>query len=602
MRFFRYLLLLSFIGLICLIFPRRSFALAKFNTAYQIYYYVQPSGNTHVVFSIKQVNNLSIVYATDFGISISETKISNVKVTDEGVPVKPDILKTLNQTSISFPFANKVVGKDKVHSFTIEYDTSDITSKFGNTWQINIPRLEADENISSQIAILSVPDGFPSPVYIDPKPDIVNGNTYYFNSANLSNKSISAIFGNTQYYKGRLVYHLGNDNLDRISTQIALPPDTSYQTVYISSINPQPLEVESDTDGNLLARYELEPKQYLDVTAEVYFKINFRPAPSLSEVSSKYVAPTGIWNYNDSIFNSPELSNLTTAKSIFDYVTDKMNYDYGKITEKRTGLQPASISLKEHLSAICTDFTNVYIALARKAGIPTREVEGYAISDNPDLKPLSLSQDVLHAWPEYFDKTKNTWVQIDPTWTNTTSGVDYFNKLDFNHIAFVIHGEDITFPAPAGGYKSGTEKTKDISINPITSLEFPPADFLIEYKKQEGNNLIFKVKNTTGVGFSGSVKIEGNNYILDDQQTLSVPPLSEKELWVKVSKTPFFRQDDVPVIININGKQHIKSVTLVSSTNQIALFSGVGILLGTAALASWGLHLRRQKPKSTLYR
>jgi hypothetical protein len=600
-----YLASIFFGGLIAfnLLHPATSIALAKFNTAYQIYYLVQPTGNTHVTYSIKQSNNLSVVYATDFGISINETKISNIKITDEGVPVKPDVIKTLNQTSISFPFANKVVGKNKVHSFTIEYDTSDITSKFGNTWQINIPRLEPDENVSEQTAILSVPEGFPEPAYIDPKPDIVNGNNYYFNSKVLSNKSISAIFGTTQYYKGKLVYHLANDGQDKVRTEIAIPPDTAYQSIYIEKIDPKPETIVQDEDGNLLAKFVLGAKQNLEVIVDIYFKINFHPIPiAASQAPDKYLTSNQVWNYDNNVFTSTELNNLKTAKSIYDFVSDKMNYDYEKIYKKNTGLVAASESLKNNTSAICTDFTNVYVALARKAGIPAREIEGYAVSDNPDLKPKSLNQDVLHAWPEYYDSAKNTWIQIDPTWTNTTRGVDYFNKLDFNHITFVIHGQNPIYPVPAGGYKNGSAKTRDVYIEPIAAMDFPKPEISIRMLKQDKDSLIFQINNSSGVTLAGVASVIKNEFVGEGSQTINVPPMGSKELTVKIDKSPFISKNNVQVIININGERYEQSVTIVSTGSQIILLAGVGGILGLTSVLAWGLHLRRQGQRTSVYR
>ncbi len=63
---------------------------------------------------------------------------------------------------------------------------------------------------------------------------------------------------------------------------------------------------------------------------------------------------------------------------------------------------------------------------------------------------MSLVKDVLHAWPEYYDESKKTWIMIDPTWGNTTHGMDYFSSLDFEHITFVIKGLSSTYPVPAG--------------------------------------------------------------------------------------------------------------------------------------------------------
>ena len=83
---------------ILLFFPKQINALAKFNTTYQINYRVEDDGITHVNFVINQKNNLSVVYATDFGISVNETKLENIKVKDEGMYVTPEVIKSLNQT------------------------------------------------------------------------------------------------------------------------------------------------------------------------------------------------------------------------------------------------------------------------------------------------------------------------------------------------------------------------------------------------------------------------------------------------------------------------------------------------------------------------
>ena len=92
------------------------------------------------------------------------------------------------------------------------------------------------------------------------------------------------------------------------------------------------------------------------------------------------------------------------------------------------------------------EFTDLFITIARSAGIPAREVNGFAYTENPDIQPLSLVNDVLHAWPEYYDSEKGVWIPVDPTWGSTTGGVDYFSKLDLRHFTFVVHGKDSTKP------------------------------------------------------------------------------------------------------------------------------------------------------------
>ncbi len=584
------------------IFAPKAFAIVNFSTDFQNYYRVDPSGNTKVSFLINQKNNLSIVYATDFGLNINETKVSNVKVVDEGTFILPEIVKTLNQTTISFPFANKVVGKDKVHSFSIEYDTTDIAAKFGNTWQVNIPRLETDENISSRTVVLTVPESFPVPAYIDPKPDSINKNVYYFNGSNLGNKTISAVFGQTQFYKGKISYHLVNDSKSPISTEIALPPDTAYQTVYFEKLEPKPIAITADNDGNYLAKYSLGPKTEQEISLSIYIKLNFTPKATTQTPSDKYLQSNDIWNYDNGVFTTPEIKNLTSPKAIFDFVVDKMKYDYEKVNRQKSQKTPAAESLINSQSAICTDFANVFVSLARKVGIPARELEGFAISENPDLKPVSLTQDVLHAWPEYFNKNTNTWVQVDPTWTNTTRGVDYFNKLDFNHIVFAIHGESPDYPVPAGGYKYKLEKTKDVSIEASEAIAFPEPTFSLTSSKQEGGEMLLNVINNSGVSYSGNTITERSQYLAETEQTIIVPPFGTSKIKIKIIKQPLIGQKETKAIIYVNGSRYEQSITILPKLPTAAIFALGGLLLGLIAFTSRHLFLRRRKQKTIIYR
>jgi hypothetical protein len=122
-------------------------------------------------------------------------------------------------------------------------------------------------------------------------------------------------------------------------------------------------------------------------------------------------------------------------------------------------------ALQNPNNAICMEFTDTFIAIARAAGIPAREVNGFAYTENPDLQPLGLVADVLHSWPEYYDKDKGAWIPIDPTWGSTTGGENFFDKLDLRHFTFVIHGKDSLKPYPPGSYKLGSNPQKDVYVS-----------------------------------------------------------------------------------------------------------------------------------------
>ena len=172
---------------------------------------------------------------------------------------------------------------------------------------------------------------------------------------------------------------------------------------------------------------------------------------------------TKFWDFNNK--QTKEISNkLKSPKHIYDYITSTLSYNYNQTTKpnKRLG---TTKTLEKPYMATCREFTDAFIGLARSNNIPAREIDGYTFTLNKQSYFLQQTEDTLHSWPEFFDKTKNKWHQIDPTWENTTGGIDYFSKLDFGHISFVKHGIDDSYPIPAGAYKKNKEdKTIKISI------------------------------------------------------------------------------------------------------------------------------------------
>src|SRR5205085_322452 len=144
------------------------------------------------------------------------------------------------------------------------------------------------------------------------------------------------------------------------------------------------------------------------------------------------------WQTNDPAIKALG-QELKTPKDIYEYVVKTLSYDFTRVTDDKPRLG-AALALKNPTSAVCREFTDLFIAIARSAGIPAREVDGFAYTENAKQRPLSLVKDILHAWPEYYDTNKKTWVMVDPTWGSTTGGIDYFQVLDLDHFAFAIKG------------------------------------------------------------------------------------------------------------------------------------------------------------------
>jgi hypothetical protein len=464
-------IIISFIALLFfLIAPHKIYAQEEFIIDVSVNYSVQSTGITKVTHTITLENALSNLYAQSYLLSLENINPID-PVSFEGTK-QLALTKTEKNDTISLQviFDDAVVGKGKTRTFTISFEESSFASRTGEVWEISIPRLSESNNFRSYNINLIVPSSFGKEAYISPDPKSIyageNTITYGFDKASIQKTGITAGFGKFQVFSFSLNYHLENPLNKTASTEIAIPPDTAFQKIYYDSINPAPEEVYLDEDGNWLAVYILSPRERIDVTAMGTVQIYANPREIqivTSEILQENLKESEYWQVND-----PQIQNLAgtlrTPKAIYDFVSTNLSYSYDRVRPNVTRYG-ASLALTSPNDAICMEYTDLFIALARAAGIPAREINGYAYTENPEIQPLSLVADVLHSWPEYWDEQRHVWIPVDPTWGSTTGGVDFFSKLDLRHFTFVIHGKDDTTPYPPGSYKLGPSPQKDVFVN-----------------------------------------------------------------------------------------------------------------------------------------
>ena len=384
--------------------------------------------------------------------------------------------------------------------------------------------------------------------------------------------------------------------------EIALPPDTAFQRVAIDTINPKPEEMVKDTDGNWLAHYEVSPGQKLSIEAVISVTMRL---PSLDgEIASssgtntgndgkEYLKPLPYWESDDPIIKSLA-AIYTTPKTIYEYVVSTLHYDYERVKTipKRKGALEA---LKTPKGALCMEFTDLYIAIARAAGIPAREVVGYAHTTNATLRPLSLVTDVLHAWPEYYDRDRGIWIPIDPTWGSTTGGVDYFSQLDFSHIAFAIHGISSSRPLPAGFYREEGREGRDVTVEFLGEVTTPSVAKLIpriEFPRTVTAGFrgvgMASVENTGGVEASDvSIHIETVPFsytINKDHQTIA--PFSKLSLPLTMSIPALLGRSKGRITMTVGDRsvEHSFDIQPISwlYVSLSGMIGSVGILLWIA--------------------
>lgn len=601
-----------FVLFIFLFIPAKTFASDNFLTSYDVTYTISESGNTHITFAVSLENTTENWYASSYKIGIGFQNIKNVVASDADGLILPTINKTDFGQNMELALNKKAVGLGKIASFNLSFDTPNVAKKNGNIWEINIPGITNQNSFSRFNVHLKVPSSFGEPAYIKPPQETLNLD---FTKEQLGKSGISIAFGKKQTYSFSLNYHLKNPNLYPIETEIAIPPSTNNQDVFIDDINPKPINVIEDKDGNWLAKYRLMPSQKLNI--EVNGKSQLFLYPHKQEISdrefSEYLKEKPYWEINDSKIKQLA-SSLKTPAAIYNYVIKTLTYDFSRVTDNKPRLGAKKV-LDNPSSAVCLEFTDLFIALARASGIPAREVDGFALTDNSKQRPLSLVKDILHAWPQYYDKDLQTWIMVDPTWGNTTEGVDYLNVLDFDHFSFVVKGYNSGYPIPPGGYKiSGYENVKDVHVDFIEN---------IESEKQNMQVITTGVpsKVISGVPINASIKIKniGKTILMPQEVIVETDFLNPKYQKISYSKIPPFGSIDVPISfeklpfltsrkaivkIHIGGKTFYETIAIspffISNRNfliggGIFICAILTIILSIAARKIRSLYFSKQK-------
>lgn len=608
-RLFFFLTFLGFFTLTTSAFGKEEFEV-NYNTTYE----VLTSGKTQVIQEVSLKNKLSNVYATQYSLIIKGGKIDNIQANDGEGPLKTEIKKVGQETIINLTFNQQVVGTGKTLNFTLRYDALDLAQKNGQIWEINIPKLGEKEEIDNYTLFLKVPKSFGQANFIKPPPVESNSegnyNIFRFTKNQIILAGVNAAFGQFQIFDFNLSYYLEKPNSHLGEIEIALPPDTAFQKISYQQIEPLPVNVRVDNDGNWLAKYILNPKEKIIVKAKGKAKIFGQPQeffpPPKKETLKNNLLPKKYWEA-DSPLIMQKAQELKTPRAIYDFVVKTLNYDFDKVEEnpKRLGALQA---LSYPQSAICMEFTDLFIALSRAAGIPAREINGFAYTTNEKLTPLSLNTDVLHAWPEYYDEEKEVWMPVDPTWEKTTGGIDYFKRTDLNHFAFVIHGENSEFPLPVGSYKNSEIQEKNVQVTFGEYEEEKPPELKVEFNLPE--KIYWGIKNKgeiliknlgPGAAYRLNARIKSSGVELTSSKEFPfvleiLPPFASEKIEFEIK--PKFKDSFSPNLeVYLNDQKFTYSFKNGFSPERIVLLFLGGILLGVgfAILTKTKIYVRKRQ-------
>jgi len=485
----------------------------QFETSYDITYDVGKDGVTTVTQNIEIENKEEDVLATTYSVTVKQMEIFNVYGEDTAGELEIDTKRDSEKDAITLSTSlnEKVIGKGRKNELTIVYETKDLANKVGNIWNVSLPKTANLADVKNYKAIIKIPREFGPEVFVSPKPKKTNKEngyiTYIFDKGGLSGKNVTAAFGTNQILNFKLDFHLQNTEFLPMKQEIALPPSLKgQQEIYYESLEPSPTRIYEDGDGNLLAVYKLKPKSDLQIQLKGSAKISGRQInPTFGgkihelpeDMIKEYSKPQKYWETDslkikdlaEKLFD-PKKNVVENAQKAYKYITENLEYDYEITKQDFIERQGALKALTQEKAWACMEFTDLFITLTRAMGIPARELNGFAFSEAENVVPVSIDLnggDMLHSWAEFYDPNFG-WIPVDPTW-GTTSGIDYFTKLDTNHLAFVVKGADSEYPFPAGTYRVDTDE-KQVNIDfAQNQRDFSPR---LEIEKKVNLN-IFKI-------------------------------------------------------------------------------------------------------------
>lgn len=214
-----------------------------------------------------------------------------------------------------------------------------------------------------------------------------------------------------------------------------IPPDIDYRQKVVSiSFDPMPDSV-SYKKGNRVATYVfVNPPEEFTLKAtmlmEVYrydletarlgkVKLSSEEDPGRFLSSEKKIE-----SGNDSIREQAErltgADDEGTIRNIYGFVTGWLDYDH----TKKTAWKGASQALMNQ-SGVCSDYADLFVALARAKGIPARKVSGQVLRKGEFRAG--------HAWVEAH-LAAHGWVTFDPTWGDSADAETTFEYLPNRYI------------------------------------------------------------------------------------------------------------------------------------------------------------------------
>lgn len=388
------------------------------------------------------------------------TKVSDIKIVD-GYGNSVNFEKTIEDGNISIkvPYYRNLSNTEPL-KYTFSYKTTLLTKKEGKILEVIHNALSKDfqerrnnkqggyDEIFKTSYIFKINKDLGEVGGILPSTGKLseqgNYNVVTFTQADLVERAVRVTVGKQRIVRFELNVDVSKTNnsahplissIVNNTIEIAIPHDYQIngQKVYFDNFFPEPTQLKTDTDGNVIALIPVNATKDNKITISGYAVIE-KPAFSRDNLvkwkigdidenmRSNVLFPyfqgsSPYWPVTDSAikeiaekYKDPSGSILLTAENTMRFVTGTLEYaNYSSEAElKRLGAKGA-LDMRR---GVCMEYSDLLLTILRGQGIPARNIYGDGVGSLIDRSIEGIGHQWIEIWiPEV------GWITLDPTWS-----------------------------------------------------------------------------------------------------------------------------------------------------------------------------------------
>ncbi len=459
-----------------------------------VYAYITPAFKNQVDALPNSIKDLTVVGGTRFTEKIPFTQSIENGAIQLKIPYYDDLR---NDTPLTFVVSYKTDLYIDLAGGMLDLQLPGLSQDFKSRVSHNTEGYTEMTNITISVSIPSrfgaVSSYFPTTARqaIDKK----GNTTLQFSLLDLIGKSIQISVGNERLIKFELkgkTYQTNNDTPEILEgllknyIEVVLPSsregtENGNQEILYSKIEPFPISLRTDSDGNVIARLPVSAASSGVIMIEGYAKLKNIPLTkdalnavktAISEDMKIYTAgEPAYWQTLDPSIVAVAQKEIDSSGKIMNQVRKTMAFvsrslSYADIKEASSLVRLGAKESLVQKVGVCMEYSDLLLTLLRSQGIPTRAVFGDGVGTRVDRTLEGIGHQWVSVWLPGVG-----WTPIDPTWSDNNR--EYVGH-DVNHFTWYVASASVNEP---NGFNclswDATSPCKDaleISTTPVDSI------------------------------------------------------------------------------------------------------------------------------------